>query len=423
MPATNLSTTADAPTPAGRALVKYAPASARDGHRRQLPGWVHILAAMAALYLFIASINTIGHGMKTIATVPESQAFLQEHIFALASHPLAGLSIGILLTAIVQSSSFTTSFVVGLVVAGQINLTVAVPIIMGANIGTSITALLVSLAHVRRRNEFRRSLAAATVHDQFNLLTVILLVPLEMAFGILSRPAEAFAEWLKGTSFLNTNPKKFAFVKMAVKPLADGSDWLFGDILGLSPTAAGAATAIVAVLLLFCALIFLVRMLQGLVKNRLAGLFNKTFFRNSATSFIVGIVGTAAVQSSSVTTSLVVPLVGAGILTIKQVFPYMLGANIGTTVTALLAGLALAAMAAGTGEIAEAAAASGLALAMAHLLFNVIGTIIFWPISWLPIAIAKGYAKLASRRRLLAVAYVLIIFFLLPILIIILTNR
>ncbi len=423
MPATDLKMTADDPVPTGDTLIKHAQAPARDGHRRQLPTWIPLLAAAAALYLFIASINMIGHGMKTIATVPESQAFLQEHVFKLAAHPLAGLSIGILLTAIVQSSSFTTSFAVGLVVAGQISLKVAVPIIMGANIGTSVTALLVSLAHVRRRNEFRRSLAAATVHDQFNLLTVMLLVPLEMAFGILSRPAGAFAEWLKGTSFLNADPKKFAFVKMAVKPLSNAADWLFEDVMGLSPTAAGTATAIVAVILLFAALIFIVKMLQGLVKDRLAGLFNKTFFRNSATSFIVGIVGTAAVQSSSVTTSLVVPLVGTGILTIKQVFPYMLGANIGTTVTALLAGLALAAMAAGTGAAAEAAAASVLALAMAHLLFNVYGTVIFWPISWLPIAIAKGYAKLASRRRILAAIYVLVIFFLLPIMCIILTNR
>ncbi len=402
---------------AERALAK----ETREQTGGHLPLWVHGLFALLALYFFIAAINLMGHGLKTIASVEESKAAM-DHLFTYAFQPVAGLCVGILITALVQSSSFTTSFVVGLVAGGQIPLAVAVPIIMGANVGTSVTNLLVSLAHMRRRREFRRSLAAALVHDIFNVLAVLLILPLEYAFGIISKPAEAFANWLENAAFFTTNPKQFNLVKVAVKPLARLMDWIFLDTLGLSATVAGLLIAALAIVILFFALIMLVRMLQGLMKDRLSGLFSRTLFRNGGIAFVVGLFTTAAVQSSSVTTSLVVPLVGAGVLRLKQIYPYTLGANIGTTVTALLAGLAVAAVAAGESHAAQMAAAGGLAVAMAHLLFNIIGTCVFWPLGWIPISLAKGYAKLAARRRVLAAAYVLIIFFVLPVLIILLVN-
>ena len=131
---------------------------------------------------------------------------------------------------------------------------------------------------------------------------------------------------------------------------------------------------------------------------------------------------TVVVQSSSVTTSVIVPLIGAGVLKIKQVFPYTLGANIGTTVTAILGGLAIAAMAAGASVEVQTAAAFALSVAFAHLLFNIYGTLVFWPLQWIPISLAKGYAKLASSRRLLAAAYIVVVFFIVPALVIAAVN-
>jgi sodium-dependent phosphate cotransporter len=163
-------------------------------------------------------------------------------------------------------------------------------------------------------------------------------------------------------------------------------------------------------------------MLQGLLRDRLSGLFQRTLFRNSYVAFLVGLIVTAAVQSSSVTTSLIVPLVGAGVLTLKQIFPYTLGANIGTTVTAMLAGLAAAAIASGQSEAVQMAAAAGLAVAFGHLLFNLLGTAIFWPLNWIPRSLAKGYAKLAAKRRFLAGVYILVVFFLVPVAVIIAVN-
>ena len=391
------------------------------GKRPAWRSWLDILAALVTVYVFIAAIHTMGHGLKTIAKVPEAKKIM-DGIFHLADNPLAALSVGILVTSIVQSSSFTTTFAVGLVAAGQLNLVTSVPIIMGANIGTSVTNILVSLAHLRRRTEFRRSLGGAIVHDLFNVLSVILIMPLEWRFRIISSPAKAFANWLGGAAFFTPDPGKYNLIKAAVKPISDAADWLLAGVFGLDQVTCGLVTAGAAVVLLFAALFFLVKFLRGLLKDRLAGLFSRTLFRHPAISFVVGIFTTAVVQSSSVTTSLVVPLVGAGVLRIKQIYPYTLGANIGTTVTALIGGLAIAATAGGQGDAMQTAAAFGLAVAFAHLLFNILGTIVFWPLQWIPISLAKGYAKLASERRLLAAVYLIVIFFLLPVLTIILVN-
>ena len=387
-------------------------------YRSRRRDYLNILGIILALYFFITAISLIGHGLNSIAREPSNRASL-ENIFNYAATPMAGLCIGVLLTSLVQSSSFTTSFAVTLVASGQLDLVTAVPIIMGANIGTSITNTLASLGHLRRHLEFQRSLAGAVVHDFFNFLTVLLIMPLEMFFGVLSRPAQAFAGWLGEATFITSDAKNFAVVRMAIQPLIDAMDWLLIKGFGLLVTQAGIIEVVIAVMLLFVALAYMVKMLQGLIKDRLSGLFNQTFFRNQGVSFGVGIVTTALVQSSSIATSLTVPLVGAGVLNIRQIYPYTLGSNIGTTVTAMLAALSAAALAAGAGQGQQLAAASALALALTHLLFNMYGTCVFWPLQRIPISLAQGYAKLAARRRILAIMYILVIFFVLPVLILI----
>ena len=404
----------------GAGVVAAALPASREARRGR--GWLGGLGALVALYFFIAAINMMSGGLKTAATVAEV-AEAMKAVFKLTDNPLAGLCVGILVTSVVQSSSFTTTFTVGLVAAGQIELGPAIPIIMGANIGTSVTNILVSLAHVRRRVEFRRSLGGAIVHDLFNVLSVALLMPLEWQWQIVSGPAEAFAKWLGGVTLITTDPGKYNFVKVAVSPIADGAKYVLGEVCGFGAATVGLTMAAVGIVLLFLALFCLVKILRGLLKERLAGLFSRTLFAHPAISFLVGIGTTAAVQSSSVTTSLVVPLVGAGVLKIRQIYPYTLGANIGTTVTALIGGLAIAATMAGAdGQAAQTIAPAALAVAFGHLLFNLYGTAVFWPLQWIPISLAKGYASLAARRRLLAAVYIIVIFFLLPILTIVLVN-
>src|SRR5699024_11153812 len=124
------------------------------------------------------AVNVIGSGF---ALAVGDQA---AELFSFASNPIVGLMIGVVATALIQSSTTTTSITVGLV-AGGLPLEIAVPIILGANIGTTLTNTLVSFGMVRDREQFQRGFAAATVHDMFNLLAVVIFLPLEMMFGLL----------------------------------------------------------------------------------------------------------------------------------------------------------------------------------------------------------------------------------------------
>ena len=377
-----------------------------------MPTWAIGLMAIAVLFLFISSVNMMGGGLKIIAKDDAGEEFLED-LFGMVSSPMMGLFVGLLITSLVQSSSFTTTMVVIAVGGGQISLVTAIPIIMGANIGTSVTNILVSLAHVRRRLEFRRSFGAAVVHDFFNVLTVLLILPLECAYGVISHLAEYVSTALGSGKALSENPAEhIGFIKSSFKAMGHALEWALERIFGDGhESLIGGLVAAAALLLLFVSLWMLVKLLRRLMQGRFSSVFSRTLFRNPATAFVVGIIMTAAVQSSSVTTSLVVPLVAASILTLRQVYPYMLGANIGTTITALLAALALV-----------EGRAEGIACAFGHLCFNIYGTVVFWPLQFIPISLARGFAKLAARRRYLAVLFILGLFFILPITIILISG-
>ena len=120
-------------------------------------------------------------------------------IISTTSNPFIALFIGILSTTIFQSSSTTTSLIVGMVSSGALTLAGAIPMIMGANIGTTVTNIIVSIGHINRGNEFKRAFAAATVHDFFNVFAVLILFPIEIAFGLLEKTASGLGSLLFGT--------------------------------------------------------------------------------------------------------------------------------------------------------------------------------------------------------------------------------
>ena len=120
---------------------------------------------------------------------------------------------------------------------------------------------------------------------------------------------------------------------------------------------------------------------------------------------LVGILMTMAVQSSSITTSILVPLVAAGVLTLNNAFPVTLGANLGTTVTALLASVA-------------ADSKDALVIALAHVTFNVLGILIFYPfprVRRIPLVLAQKTSEAAVRHKSLVAVYVIGLFIILPI--------
>jgi sodium-dependent phosphate cotransporter len=151
------------------------------------------------------------------------------------------------------------------------------------------------------------------------------------------------------------------------------------------------------------------------MRTRVEVYLSRALGTNAVVSMIVGAVVTALVQSSSITTSLLVPLAGAGLITLRRAFPITLGANVGTTITALLAALAV------SGPNAEA----GVQIAVIHLLFNLSGILLVYPIERvrrLPLNAARRLAALAVKSRRWAVIYVLALFYVVPALLVLLDH-
>lgn len=353
---------------------------------------LNVLLFLLFLYLFLVSIELLGYSFKLLG-----RGFA-EGLLSTTSNPLVGLFLGILATSIVQSSSATTSIVVGLVAAGQnaLPLANAIPIIMGANIGTSVTNTMVSIAHITRPREFRRAFASATVHDFFNMLSVAVFLPIELTTHYLQRSALFLQGIFAGVGgFKLISPLK-TIVKPAVKLIA----YLVG-FTSSNQKMIAVICLVIALILLFYSLSRLVKLMKRVIIGKVERLIHNYLFSTPLRSFVFGILLTALVQSSSVVTSLAVPLVGAGILTIEQIFPYTLGANIGTTVTAMMASL-----------VTQSPAA--IATALVHLLFNISGTILWFPLRKVPISIAKWFGGIAYKRRAIAIVYIIVVFYVIP---------
>jgi len=365
--------------------------------RETLQFWFQLALLIIVIYVFLVSIGLLGASFKLFGKD------LARQLIEMTSNPLVGLVAGILATTLAQSSSTTTSITVGMVAGGAMTIQGAIPVIMGANIGTSVTNTLVSMGHITRKEEFKRALAGATVHDFFNLMVVAILLPLEIVLGgrhqgmgplhWLAARAASVLEGVGGMHFVSP-------LKMVVSPAVDAGL----DLLGRNAV----LCLIVALVLMFAALKFLVDLAKGIVIQRSERFLHRYLFGGTAAAMFFGLAITTMVQSSSVTTSLVVPFVGAGILTLEQIFPYTLGANVGTTVTAMLASLS-------TGNLLA------VTVAFAHLFFNVAGILIVYPIPAIrrmPMVMATTLAELTSRSRVYAVAYVALGFYVIPLLLI-----
>merc|ERR1719428_2822129 len=328
-------------------------------------------------------------------------------------NPIAGVALGIIVTVLLQSSSTSTSVVVTMVGADIISVKNAIPVIMGANIGTSVTAAIVSHGHIGNLEEFHRGFAGANVHSAFNLLTVILLLPVELITaaisggnGMLGAIAEGLADGLIGASAetfkspvkILVGPLTKEFIKIdkdLIKTLAkgclscnathvepmfckaekkldngdklkfclSGEDWTqkyeedgriiksgFAKDLG---DEGGAVLILVISLIFLCiALYYIVKLLHYLVlssgraeaegdqtETKFVKMTRKILRFNGFVSILFGMVMTIAVQSSSIVTSTLTPIVALGIISVEDMLPLTLGANIGTTCTAFLAAI------------------------------------------------------------------------------------
>ncbi|KAM3612371.1 uncharacterized protein V6R79_007601 [Siganus canaliculatus] len=414
------------------------------------------------LFFFVCSLDTLSSAFQLAGGKVAGDIFQDS---AVLSNPVAGLVVGVLVTVLVQSSSTSTSIVVSLVASGLLEVRLAVPVIMGSNIGTSVTNTIVAMMQAAERSEFQRAFAGATIHDCFNWLSVLVLLPLEVASGLMSRlssllvtsfslqPGEEAPELLKvitepvtkliiqldkcvitGIALGNEDMRNRSLVKKwcqtepAVSANNVSAESCSHDLsqtpikcshlfvsTELSDLTVGLILLAGSLVVLCTCLLLLVKLLNSLLEGQVAKVIHKVINTDLAYPFgwltgymamAVGAGVTFVVQSSSVFTSAMTPLVGIGVISLERAYPLTLGSNIGTTATALLA-----AMASPGNKLAAA-----IQIALCHLFFNVFGILLWYPVPFmrLPIRMARVLGQRTSKYRWFAVLYLLLSFLLLP---------
>ena len=266
-----------------------------------------IMQLLQSLIWLLAGVGVFIIGMNFLSEALEKSAGseMKKMLEKISNNRLSGVCIGAGVTAIIQSSSATSVMVIGLVNAGVMTLLQATPIIMGANLGTTITGVLVALKN-----------------DYFDMLMYLL----------------AFAGVMMG--FVKNEKVKLAGL------LCSGLGLIF---VGLNVMSSEDAFG------------------NPLIEELFTDIFSVINF--PLLLIIVGAVFTALIQSSSAATGVVITMVGASVLPLDLALFIILGANIGTCVTALLASIG--------------ANANSKRVALIHFTFNVIGTAIFTAIIWM----------------------------------------
>ncbi|XP_044140127.1 sodium-dependent phosphate transport protein 2B-like isoform X1 [Bufo gargarizans] len=432
---------------------------------------------LALLYFFVCSLDVLSSAFQLVGGKAAGDIFKNHSIL---TNPVAGLVIGVLVTVLVQSSSTSSSIVVSMVSSGLLTVRTAIPIIMGANIGTSVTNTIVALMQSGDRNEFRRAFAGATVHDFFNWLSVLVLLPIEVASGYLFHLTNVIVKSFNIQSGEDapdmlkviTEPLTKGIIqldKKVIQEIASGNpaaqnmslvkrecgykEWINASVPGiedctanrtcwtdennvtwtevseavkircshifagsdLPDLAVGLILLALSLLVLCLCLILIVKLLNSMLKGQVSVVIKKIintdfpFPFSWLTGYLAMLVGagmTFIVQSSSVFTSAITPLIGIGVISIERAYPLTLGSNIGTTTTALLAALA------SPGETLQ----YSVQIALCHFFFNISGIIIWYPIPFmrLPIRMAKALGNKTAKYRWFAVVYLILCFFLLP---------
>ncbi|CAC5385633.1 SLC34A [Mytilus coruscus] len=432
-----------------------------------------IVLIFGFLYLFICALGFLSNAFKLVGGKAAGKVFRENDIL---TNPVAGLMIGVLVTVLLQSSSTTTSIIITMVGSEIIPIKTAIPMVMGANIGTSVTNTLVSLAQSSDREVFRKAFGGATVHDMFNWLTVIVLLPIESTVHYLYHLTGVIVRSLE----LSKSGKKKDLLKVITKPFTglivkvdkhvitnialnkEGAEedstliekletegtrytlgimsdsntsfikWETNETLvkkinmerchnlfaqtDLSDSTIGALLLVISLFVIAVALIFMVKLLNSLLKGSVAKVVKK--FINSdfpglfkyLTGYVAILIGTGTtmiIQSSSVFTSILTPLVGVGVVSLDRMLPLTLGANIGTCLTGILAALANPAK----------AIPNALQVALCHLFFNISGVLLFYPIPITrkaPINLAKGLGNITAKYRWFSILYLILVFIALP---------
>mmetsp|Transcript_57253 Transcript_57253/g.139588 ORF Transcript_57253/g.139588 Transcript_57253/m.139588 type:complete len:593 (+) Transcript_57253:256-2034(+) len=406
-----------------------------------------IVVVLFFLYFFLFGLDLLGTGAKVMGGCAAGSLFGDD------TNPVAGLMIGILATVLLQSSSTTTSIIVSLTGAGSVSVKQGIYMIMGANIGTSVTNTIVAMGQMGNGDQLERAFAGATVHDMFNFLAVAILFPVEIISGMLFYLTKACVQnYSQSEGEKWEGPVKKLVSPLSKKVIISNKNVISGVAEGgtcddfypiecddpSNPTKStcpvrglidcdkstdacpaffqvtatkgddqlsGFVSFFMGLVILFICLFAMVKVLQKMLLGMSTRIIYKATNVNGYLAMLIGVGVTILVQSSSITTSTFTPLVGMGIIRLEQMYPITLGANIGTTVTGLLAALL--------------SDANAMQVALSHLFFNIFGIILFYPVPFMrniPLHAARQLGKATRVWRGFPVIYIIVMFLLVPLL-------
>ncbi|OWZ21732.1 Sodium-dependent phosphate transporter [Phytophthora megakarya] len=372
---------------------------------------------LAALYFFMVAVKFIESGFTVALGCDVKGAF------TIANNPLAGLVIGLVSTALLHSSSTITSITVALVSTQGLTIRQGVFIVMGANIGTCVTCIMMAFGQIQTRSRFQRAMETATVHTMFNVWSAFIMFPLEVIFHPLEKlsvlMSNAKASGGSFTSPVDTVVKPFANLLIRVdtqailditsgtKECTDEMSLVSGGAFegtSLSDGQIGVIVIVIGFLTMAGSLICFIQMLAMVLLGPTKILVSRMLAFNGYVNILAGAGITFIVQSSTVVTCTLTPMAGLGVFTLEQVYPLILGANLGTCGTALLASLVV-----GTKQ--------AVAVALTHLWFNMFGIVLFYPIpftrrpilSW-----ARSIAYFSASWAVVGVLFILVVYLVLP---------
>lgn len=381
---------------AAQKIARTATDPTEDGRMARPNGLFLAVFGVALLYTFLLSLELLTRSISQLAGP------LLTQVMQATANPLVGVCIGLLVTATLQSSSAVTSILVALVSAGAITLDQAIPMVMGANIGTTFTVLLVALSHISSKKEFRKGAAAGLLHIFFNLGATLLLYPLEVSYHLLGHASQACAQLFHGLFGTDTGGVG-GFFSTLVAPIADRlvqsseGSWLW---------------VLISFSMLFGCILLFRTVFRILWMRDYERRLNDTIFSNPWLGLGWGAGLTAFIHSSTVTTTLCVPLAATGAVSPRKLVHFIIGANIGTTITALMAAV-------GRSETA-------LALAFSHFLFNFLaGAIVFAfpPVSRGLVESTRMLSRVFVKQRILALVFLVTFFFALPLAVLFVSAR
>ena len=500
---------------------------------------------MYCIWVFLLVLSLMGDGFKLLGGRDSAK------MFDIADNPISALMIGILATVLVQSSSTTTSIIVSLVGANELSVRIAVFMVMGANIGTSVTNTIVAMGHFANQDDLRRGFSAATVHDCFNLLSVAVFLPLNWIYPFFEKMTHEMVKdmevcegdcnkreflkpyispYVKGVAKYNKDVSKYItqnycagmcdysfssdsmseISKMVCADNGNGgndcsdvhpnydSAWMSGgklykkrapaffktgDLTGaragagfyfldcpagedcennaidvynktsatllitadqleanklyrvcpdgkmkhhlcdksllkgglahdewnMTEEGAGTLLTILSLAGLCSCLFCIVYCLQIIIKGAAARVLKQVVGFNPYLTIVVGMGITILVQSSSITTSTLTPIAAVGLISLEEMFPLTLGANVGTTLSGIMAA-----------TVVTSNPVQAWQVALCHLFFNIFGILVWYPAPVMrnvPLNMCRWLGKMTAHEtygKIFPLVYTFTVFFIIP---------